>query len=104
MKLVGENQWLALPSGCNELNNFTCLKPFQEDNPACFNYSFNKDGTISPIKRPDLVFGLTNPNLCEEWRKHAEHLGWIESLVEKKEQEAAEQAIINVLPDEIKDL
>lgn len=71
-----------------------------------FNYSFNKDGTISPENDAELVFGLTDPTPCPKFKDNfANHLGWKQNRAEKreaeKEQDEKIEALVQKKVDEI---
>jgi len=60
-----------------------------------FAYSFNKDGTISPLTEPDLVFGLADPSPCDKFRDIiANHKDWKLSRTEKLAEEKAKKDFI----------
>ena len=85
MKLVDEDRWVEIPWACMDLHNITWLRTFHGGDAAHFAYSFNKDGTISPLNEPDIVFGLADPSPCDKFKDLlANHLGWKKTRAEKK--------------------
>ena len=86
---------MEIPYGTAELHNFAWLRTFHGGGPQFFEYSYNKDGTISPIDEPDIVFGLADPSPCSKWRDViANHVGWKKSRAEKKEKAKEKDAVI----------
>jgi hypothetical protein len=59
LKLVGENKWLEIPHGERIVGNVAWMR-IQHGGQPHFNYTFNKDGTISPEEKADLVWGLAD--------------------------------------------
>ena len=91
LKIVGEDRWMEIPYASMEECNFAWLRTHHGGDPAHFSYSWNKDGTISPATRPDLVFGLADPTPCSKFRDViANHRGWRENRAEKRAAESKE--------------
>ena len=76
LQLEDENRYMELPYADMTLHNFAWLRTWHGGKPH-FDYQFNKDGSISPSGRLDLVFGLADPTPCVKWRDViAKHVSW----------------------------
>lgn len=65
-----------------------------------FNFTFNKDGTISPEDEDDLVWGLADPSPCSKFNDIvANLLGWTLTREEKKKAEKEEEERLRLLID-----
>merc|ERR1712167_453837 len=89
LKLEGEgDRWLEIPYADMNLSNFTWLRTWHDGDKRHFRYNFNKDGTISPESRDDLVLGLGDPSKCHRWADViANHKQWKTTRAEEREKE-----------------
>lgn len=62
MKLTGKDRWVEIPWACMDEKNIAWMRTHHGGDKKHFAYSFNKDGTISPLSEPDLVWGLADPS------------------------------------------
>ena len=94
MKLVGKDRWMEIPYGETIERNFAWLRT-HHGGQVHFNYTFNKDGTISPEDEADLVWGLADATPCSMWKNIiANHLGWRKTREEKKKSEQEQESKI----------
>ena len=95
LKVHGEeDRWVEIPYGTTELHNFAWLRTHHGGGPH-FDFTFNKDGTISPFDEPDIVWGLDDPSPCSKWRDViANHVGWSKSRAQKREADKEKDALI----------
>ena len=87
LKLVDEDRWVEIPYGEAIEYNCAWLRT-HHGGQEHFNYTFNKDGTISPEEEPDLVWGLADATPCSKFKDViANHLDWKLTRAEKKKAE-----------------
>ena len=53
---------MTIPDGDAIVHNIAWIRTHM-GKPGYFNFTFNKDGTISPEDHPDLVFGLDDASV-----------------------------------------
>jgi hypothetical protein len=118
LKVHGEDdRWLEIPSMHNRtcttvpkvvwedksLYNIAWVSPYHTE--LCgynFNFIFNKDGTISPESKRDLVWGLADPSSYSSFRDLiANPKGWTKSHAEiQKEKEEQVSKVVSKILDE----
>jgi len=104
LKLHGEDdRWIEIPYGEPVEYNFAWLRTHHGGGPH-FNYTFNKDGTISPEDEADLVWGLADPTPCSKWKDViANHIDWKLKRADKMKADAEKEEKMRNLMNKVID-